>query len=148
MRHALPLAAAAAIGAVLLWRHIRRSPSLSEEERRVVAALKAVQRRIGSRGVNLIAVSKKKPANLIAAAHGAGQADFGENYVQEVRVCPARRPLATLQGADCHPNHPIADCRKGAATTRLGSLALHRPPTDKQGEGAPPRSKSCVHSYR
>lgn len=90
MRHALPLAAAAAIGAVLLWRHIRRSPSLSEEERRVVAALKAVQRRIGSRGVNLIAVSKKKPANLIAAAHGAGQADFGENYVQEI---VAKAPL-------------------------------------------------------
>mmetsp|Transcript_30870 Transcript_30870/g.51082 ORF Transcript_30870/g.51082 Transcript_30870/m.51082 type:complete len:238 (+) Transcript_30870:55-768(+) len=34
--------------------------------------------------VTLIAVSKTKPTQLLAAAYSAGQRDFGENYVQEV----------------------------------------------------------------
>lgn len=33
--------------------------------------------------INLLAVSKTKPASAIAAAHAAGQQDFGENYLQE-----------------------------------------------------------------
>ena len=35
--------------------------------------------------VKLIAVSKTKPVELIRAALGAGQIDFGENYAQELR---------------------------------------------------------------
>ncbi len=35
--------------------------------------------------VRLIAVSKKKPAAALAAAHAAGQKLFGESYVQEFR---------------------------------------------------------------
>lgn len=34
-------------------------------------------------GVRLLAVSKTHPAALVAEAYAAGQADFGENYVQE-----------------------------------------------------------------
>ena len=34
-------------------------------------------------GVSLVAVSKTFPADAVAAAHAAGQAAFGENYVQE-----------------------------------------------------------------
>jgi PLP dependent protein len=34
--------------------------------------------------VHLLAVGKKKPAELIVEAHQAGQVDFGENYVQEL----------------------------------------------------------------
>jgi len=33
--------------------------------------------------VRLLAVSKKKPAHLIEAAHSAGQLEFGENYAEE-----------------------------------------------------------------
>lgn len=36
------------------------------------------------KGVTLIAVSKTKPNELILEAYGAGQKDFGENYVQEL----------------------------------------------------------------
>jgi pyridoxal phosphate enzyme (YggS family) len=35
-------------------------------------------------GVQLIAVSKTKPAELIVEAYNAGQRAFGENYVQEI----------------------------------------------------------------
>lgn len=35
--------------------------------------------------VRLIAVSKRHPAEAIEAAYAAGQRDFGENYVQEMR---------------------------------------------------------------
>ena len=35
--------------------------------------------------VRLIAVSKTKPADMILEAYAAGQRDFGENYVQELR---------------------------------------------------------------
>jgi len=35
--------------------------------------------------VRLVAVSKRHPAEAIAAAHAAGQLDFGENYAQELR---------------------------------------------------------------
>ena len=43
--------------------------------------------------IKLIAVSKTKPAAAIAAAHAAGQVDFGENYMQE-----ALAKLQTLAG--------------------------------------------------
>ena len=34
--------------------------------------------------IRLVAVSKRKPAELIREAYAAGQRDFGENYVQEL----------------------------------------------------------------
>lgn len=36
--------------------------------------------------VNLLAVSKTKPAAMVAAAYRLGQRHFGENYVQEARL--------------------------------------------------------------
>jgi hypothetical protein len=41
------------------------------------------QHEIAQNRVQLIAVSKTKPASDIASAYAAGQRDFGENYVQE-----------------------------------------------------------------
>ena len=58
----------------------------------VAARLAAIRRRIGeacaaagrrSEEVTLVAVSKRQPLELIAAAHVAGQRVFGENRVQE-----------------------------------------------------------------
>ena len=74
---------------------------MSSDEQQVVRSLNEVRERVAmhaksraasSDGVaaavpmppTLIAVSKTKPPELIAAAHGAGHLDFGENYVQEV----------------------------------------------------------------
>lgn len=56
----------------------------------VVASLANVSERVaahaggGRPAPTLVAVSKTKPASLIAACYAAGQRDFGENYVQEV----------------------------------------------------------------
>ena len=52
-----------------------------------VAAVRARISRAASasdRQVRLIAVSKRKPVELIREAYVAGQRDFGENYVQEL----------------------------------------------------------------
>jgi hypothetical protein len=50
--------------------------------------------------VQLIAVSKAKPSELIRAAFAAGQRDFGENYVQELQ---SKRPaLSDLEGIRWH----------------------------------------------
>ena len=51
--------------------------SLSEVKSRV-------QQASGDRPVNLVAVSKFKPASDVLACYEAGQRDFGENYVQEL----------------------------------------------------------------
>jgi len=54
----------------------------------VAAALHDVQARVSAaaagRPVQLVAVSKTKPAAAVAAALDAGQVVFGENYVQEL----------------------------------------------------------------
>jgi len=59
----------------------------------IVSNLSAVRERVashasklpaGSLPPTLVAVSKTKPVELLTAAYGAGQRDFGENYVQEV----------------------------------------------------------------
>lgn len=48
---------------------------------RIHAAARTVGRDIAT--VGLLAVSKTKPAAAVREAHGAGIADFGENYLQE-----------------------------------------------------------------
>jgi hypothetical protein len=50
--------------------------------------------------VLLVAVSKTQPAAAIAAAHAAGQRDFGENYVQELLAKATE--LAPLDGLRWH----------------------------------------------
>jgi len=42
--------------------------------------------------VQLVAVSKTKPASMIQEAYDAGQIDFGENYVQELVEKHAQLP--------------------------------------------------------
>jgi pyridoxal phosphate enzyme (YggS family) len=51
----------------------------------VLARIGAAARRAGRdpAGVRLLAVSKQQPAAVVRAAAEAGQAEFGENYVQE-----------------------------------------------------------------
>ncbi len=55
---------------------------LQRVRQRILEAEVAASRPAGS--VQLIAVSKRKPARDIVAAYEAGQRDFGENYVQEL----------------------------------------------------------------
>ena len=58
------------------------SPARLEAVReRIAAAERRAGRAPGS--VRLLAVSKQQPLEAIAAAAGAGQLEFGENYVQE-----------------------------------------------------------------
>jgi pyridoxal phosphate enzyme (YggS family) len=58
---------------------------------RIAAAAGRAGRDPGS--VRLVAVSKQQPVEAIAAAAGAGQTEFGENYVQE-----AVAKIAALRG--------------------------------------------------
>ena len=55
--------------------------NLLATRRRIEAVAAAHGRR--AQDIALIAVSKTMPAEAVAAAHAAGQVDFGENYVQE-----------------------------------------------------------------
>ena len=56
---------------------------LAEVRTHIAAAERAAGRASGS--VQLIAVSKKMPADDVRAAVAAGQRAFGENYGQELR---------------------------------------------------------------
>lgn len=58
--------------------------ALRSLQQRILSAERQFQRPLGS--VALLAVSKGKPASAIRDAHGAGQTDFGESYVQEASV--------------------------------------------------------------
>lgn len=51
--------------------------------KKVTQHLASLSAELGREKVNLVAVSKRQPASAIAAAHGAGLSDFGENYLQE-----------------------------------------------------------------
>lgn len=70
--------------------------ALRERWRAVCARVRAACREAGRdpADVRLVAVSKFQPAAAIACVAAAGQADFGENYVQE-----ARSKQAALAGA-------------------------------------------------
>ena len=67
--------------------------------RRVADAAVAAGRDPAS--VRLVAVSKLQPVEAVAAAHAAGQRDFGENYAQELRDKSRALPalLASTGGA-------------------------------------------------
>ena len=53
-----------------------------------------------SQSVVLVAVSKRKPVEMIREAYAAGQRDFGENYVQE--LAQKAKMLADLHGIRWH----------------------------------------------
>lgn len=70
--------------------------NLEEVRARIALAAQSVGRDPGS--VTLVAVSKTRSAEEIAAAYAAGARDFGENYVQElVGKSTALRDLADLR---------------------------------------------------
>lgn len=79
----------------------------------------AIARRGGGPPVRLIAVSKRQPAEAVAAAWAAGQRDFGENYAQEF----AHKRQA-LQGDDIRW-HFIGALQSNKVKTVLGSTLLH-----------------------
>ena len=67
--------------------------------RQAVAGLAAACGRAAD-SVQLVAVSKTHPSEAVRAAHAAGQRDFGENRVQELRAKAAA--LADLPGLRWH----------------------------------------------
>jgi pyridoxal phosphate enzyme (YggS family) len=75
---------------------------IAENLARIRARIEEAARAAGRdpAGVRLIAVSKTHPASAIREAFGAGQRDFGENYVQELRAKAA--DLADLDGIVFH----------------------------------------------
>ena len=50
------------------------------------------KKQLAGSNCKLIAVSKTKPADLILEAYNAGQRDFGENKIQELREKPGQLP--------------------------------------------------------
>jgi pyridoxal phosphate enzyme (YggS family) len=72
--------------------------ALARVHQRIAAAAAAAGRAAGD--VQLIAVSKKMPPADVAAALGAGQRDFGENYAQELRD---KRAAVDALAAPTHP---------------------------------------------
>ncbi len=56
------------------------------------AAYKSISEKLKSQNVQLVAVSKIKPASDIKAMYDLGQRDFGENYVQELSEKAAELP--------------------------------------------------------
>jgi pyridoxal phosphate enzyme (YggS family) len=77
--------------------------NLAAVEERLRAACQRSRREIGS--VQLVAVSKLQPLELIRQAYAAGQRDFGENYAQELRDKSAA--LADLPGIRWHAIGPL-----------------------------------------
>jgi len=54
--------------------------------------IRIINEQISTTDCKLIAVSKTKPIELIRNAYDAGQRDFGENKIQELREKPANLP--------------------------------------------------------
>lgn len=97
----------------------------SEEERRAVeGALVRVRSQVEEaaqgtgRHVQLVAVSKAKPAALLQACYDAGQRHFGENYVQQLVAKAAQLP-------DDVRWHYIGALQTNKARALLGVANLH-----------------------
>jgi pyridoxal phosphate enzyme (YggS family) len=72
-------------------------------QERLAAAARAAGR--GPAEIELLAVSKTKPPEMIREAYAAGQRAFGENYAQELRDKAAT--LADLPGLALHAIGPL-----------------------------------------
>ncbi len=72
--------------------------------------------------VTLVAVSKRKPASDILAAHAAGQVDFGENYAQELR--DKARELGEAPEAAGLRWHYIGPLQRNKVKYVVGTAAL------------------------
>lgn len=87
-------------------------------------------------GVRLVAACKTVPLEAVRWVHEAGVADFGENYVQELREKRAALPdaiwhfIGTLQSHTAHHVAELADVVEtltpGRATARLARRAAQR----------------------
>ena len=87
-------------------------------------------------GVRLVAASKTVPAEAVRWVHEAGVADFGENYVQELREKRGAVPdatwhfIGTLQSHTAHHVAELADVVEtltpGKAAVRLARRAAER----------------------
>lgn len=75
--------------------------NLMNIQQRIVTASERYQRAPGA--VQLLAVSKRHPAEAICEASAAGQTDFGENYVGE--ALSKQQEVEALLG-NCGPDHP------------------------------------------
>jgi pyridoxal phosphate enzyme (YggS family) len=84
------------------WREVI-APRLEQVQRRLRSACERAGRAVDD--VRLVAVSKRKPAASIRAAHALGLRDFGENYAQELR--DKADELADLEGLRWHFIGPL-----------------------------------------
>jgi PLP dependent protein len=100
----------------------------SPAETEVLERLAAVRERIASaaqaagrsaESVRLVAVGKGQPVEKIRAAFGAGQRDFGENYVQELGVKAAA--CVDLEGIRWHM---IGHLQRNKARQIAGLVAM------------------------
>jgi len=98
-------------------------------EQEIAAGLEGVRARIAGAtaragraagSVQLLAVSKSKPADAIRAAYAAGQRDFGENYVQE--LAQKRAELADLPEVRWHF---IGGLQRNKARQMAGVALVH-----------------------
>ncbi len=112
-------------------------PSFDSDE--VGARLAAVRRRIGSAGgdpdvVKVVAVTKGFGPEAVAAAHGVGLTDIGENYAQELLAKAPGPPgtrwhfLGAVQRNKVRALAPVVGVWQGVARQAEGErIALHAP---------------------
>ncbi len=84
--------------------------AIEEAHRRLAAVRTRIERAAAAAGrdprhVTLVAVGKRHPPRAIEALYVAGQRDFGENYLQELR--DKARELADLPGLRWHTIGPV-----------------------------------------
>ena len=100
------------------------SEHLRAIHQRIARAAEAAGRK--PEDVQLLAVSKTKPPELIREAYAAGQRAFGENYAQELR--DKAQALADLRGLELHAIGPLQTNKaKYVAQSAAAFHALDRP---------------------
>jgi len=108
--------------------------------RRIQKATRNAGREPGS--VNLLAVSKTRPASDLRAAHSAGQHAFGENYLQE--ALEKIDALSDLRDLEWHFIGPIQSNKTRQIAQAfdwvhsVDRLKIARRLSEQRGESAPP----------
>lgn len=91
--------------------------------------------------VHLVAISKTKPAAMVAAAFDAGQHDFGENYLQDALgkiEALADRDIAWHFVGDIQSNKTRDIAAHFAWAHAVDRFKIARRLSDQRPEGAPP----------
>lgn len=131
-----------------LHRTTMSSTDAATNEQAVISALQSVREQIASvsksanrSDVQLVAVSKTKPMELVKAAYEVGQRHFGENYVQEL-----------VQKAECLPNdikwHYIGPLQSNKAKVLASVPNLHVVETVDREKIATSLSKAVASAGR